>query len=242
MPGTRRFVVPAGTTSAVFQVGPLENVMAGPRVLGGTVLLEFSFDGRTRWTPWQFGTLTGAQTFRPPVARYVRITAATQDAVVFVADLAGANGVNVTQMINITGPCASSSGTAEQAILTVRIPPLYLPPNFTLEFALSFSMTNNANAKTPRVRWGGVAGSALYVAPSLASQLNHNLQGWIAGRDGMALIGGNPGASGGIGNSTTAQPTASVDYINQETELNVTVVKATAGDAFVLENAVFKLY
>lgn len=247
MPGTTFFRVPAGQTSAIFPVTPFTVVNAAPLAQGGSILIEFSPDGRTLWRPSLSTVNTMGQLFRSSDNGYVRVTATTQNAGVHVTDIAGANGPYVTQLAMSAAPLTVASATTEQVLFGLRFPPRYLPPLFTLEAALSFSFTNNANVKTVRVRWGlpgaGIAGTALYTSPSLASTLNHNAQLWIAGRgDGRALIGGNAGASGGIGNSTTAQPTADLDYLNQETELVVTVTKATAGDAFFLENSMFKLY
>lgn len=234
--------VPVGT-SAPIPVNPLTCVIAGPSVLGGTVLVEFSGDGRTRWQPWTYGTIGQGGSFRPSTSGYARITAATQPANVFLVDMTGANTPNVTQLVNLNNVMATASSTAEQIVACFRIPPAFLTPNFNIALMLGVSMTNNANVKTLRVRWGGIGGTALFTSPSLASQLNYNAKIVLAGRgDGSSVIGLGAGASGGIGVSTTAYPTVTADYMNQETEVAITVVKATGTDTFQLESLMVTLF
>jgi len=234
--------IPVGV-SAVIPVTPLLNVSAGPSVLGGTVLVEFSVDGRSMWQPWTYGTISQGGSFRAPVNGYVRITAAVSPANVFLVDVSGANTQFVDQLLNINNVLASASATTEQVLLSVRIPPRFLTPNFAMDINLAVSLTNNANVKTLRARWGGVGGTALFTSPSLASALNYNAEFTISGRgDGSSLIGFGPGASGGWGVSTTAYPTATFDYINQESEFVITVTKATAGDTAQLEGVKITTY
>jgi hypothetical protein len=234
--------VPVGTTAAI-PINPLTCIVAGPSVLGGTVLVEFSDDGRGDWQPWQYGTIGQGGCFRPSINGYVRVTAATQPANAFLVDMSGSNTPNVTQLVSINNTMATASSTAEQVLACFRLPPNYLPANFNLAFMMGVSLSNNANVKTLRIRWGGVAGTALFTSPSLASALNYNTKAIIAGRgDGSSLIGLGPGASGGIGVSTSAYPTATVDYLNQESEVVITMTKATAGDTAQLESLMVALY
>ena len=227
---------PVGTSAAI-PVNPLTTIVAGPSVLGGTVLVEFSTDGKSQWQPWPYGTIGQGGCFRRGVNGYVRVTAASQVANVFLVDMGGANAAVVDQLVNINAPLATASSTAEQIAACFRIPPGFLPLNFMMRISAFLSLSNNANVKTARIRWGGVAGTALFTSPSLASALNYNMCAVIAGRgDGVSLIGYGPGASGGIGVSTTAYPTATADYINQETEVAVTLTKATAGDTAQIES------
>lgn len=234
--------VPVGTTPAI-PVNPMTCVIAAPSVLGGTVLVEFSPDGQRQWAPWVYGTISQGGCFRPPTSGYARITAATSPANVFLADMNGANGQLLDQLVNINAPMATANATTEQVAVCFRIPPKFLPVNFLMRIWAFMSLTNNANVKTFRVRWGGVAGTALFTSPSLAAQLNYNARAIIAGRgDGVSLIGYGPGASGGIGVSTAAYPTAVADYINQETEVCLTLQKATGADTAQIESAFVELF
>lgn len=233
---------PVGTSAAI-AVTPMTCVVAGPSVLGGTVLVEFSPDGRSQWQPWVYGTIGQGGCFRATTNGYVRITSATQAANAFLVDMNGANTQLVDQLVNLNAPLATASSTAEQIAACFRIPPGFLTPNFLMRISVTMSLTNNANVKTFRVRWGGVGGTALFTSPSLASQANYNAVAMIAGRgDGSSLTGYGPGASGGIGVSTTVYPTATVDYINQETEVALTLTKATAGDTAQLESVLVELF
>lgn len=232
-----------GTTSARIAVTPLVSVAAAPAVLGGSVLVEFSRDGVGNWRPWQYGTITQGGSFRSNENGWVRCTATTQAANMFLCDVTGANDPNVTQMVNVNNVMATGNATTEQVLLGIRIPPGYLSANFNMSLDLSFGLTNNANVKTIRVRWGGVAGTALFTSPSVASALNYNASIRISGRgDGSSLIGYGAGASGGIGISTTAYPTLTYGYMNLESDLVVTITKATGTDTGQLESAMVALF
>jgi len=235
--------VPVGTTTPPIAVNPMTCVIAAPSVLGGTVLVEFSPDGQRQWTPWTYGTIGQGGSFRPSTSGYARITAATAQGNAFLVDMNGANTQLVDQLVNLNAPMATASSTAEQIAACFRIPPGFLTPNFLMRISVAMTLTNNANVKTFRVRWGGVAGTALFTSPSLASQVNYNAIAKIAGRgDGSSVIGLGAGASGGIGVSTTAYPTVTADYMNQETEVALTFVKATAGDTAQLESVLVELF
>lgn len=239
---TQRVLVPTGTTSAAYSVGPLVSVAAGPSLLGGSVLVEFSPNGQTGWRPWGYGTngtITQGGSLRSDVNGFVRCTATTAPANMFLIDMTGANTPNVTQMAAVNATLASASATTEQVLLSVRVPPGYLTPNFMLEIDLSVALTNNVNVKTLIVKW---AGTTIFTV-AVTSFLNYNGVIKIAGRgDGSSLLGFGPGASGGIGGSATAYTALSRDYLTQESEITITATKATGTDTFALESALFKLY
>lgn len=238
---TQRILVPAGTTSAPQAVSAATSAIAGPAALGGSVLVEYSPDGVTNWRPWSYGTITQGGSLRLDTNGWVRCTATTQAANLYLADMGGGNAQVVDQIVNTNASLASASATTEQVLLSFRLPPLFVPANFAMELDINLSMTNNANVKTLNVRWGGITGTVLYTA-ALASFLNYNFFGVISGRgDGSSVIGFGQGAAGGSGGSVVAYPTVSRDYINQETEVVVTITKATAGDVVQLEGATIYL-
>lgn len=235
--------VPAGTVSAVLPITPVICASACPAVLGGTVLMEFSKDGRTNWLPWVYGTISQGGSLRPDTNGYIRVTATTQNAALFMIDMTGSNTPLIDQLVNVNETTATANATAEQVLLSFRIPPNFLPANFKMTIILDFSFTNNANVKSVAFKAGGLAGTALFTSPSLASALNYNALVQISGRgDGQSLIGFGAGTAGGAGTSTTAYPTASLNYITSETEFVVTGTKATGTDTLQLESCVIQLY
>ena len=225
--------VPAGTVSSTFFVTPLTSVCAGPAVLGGTTLLEFSKDGvNSPWVPWSYGTSSSVGSFRPDTNGYCRVTAATQATTV----LSSVLGQDANPF-SVTVPLASPSTTSEVIIWTGRIPAGFLRPSFQLLFSISLSFSNNANAKSAKLYWGGTGGTAMFTTPALASQLNYNFQAVIAGRgSAISVIGSAAGSTGGLGLTTTALPTAvTPNILTAEVELALTCTKATAGDTFQIE-------
>lgn len=236
--------VAAGATSDVIPMTPQRQLCVGPAVLGGSVLVETSTDGRTGWTRWSPGTITqGGSLYMGNAAGFARVTATTQNANAFMVDFSGANSPNIDQFVNVNNVLASANATTEQILLSFRTPAGFLPTNFAMQIALSISLTNNVNVKTLRLRVGGVGGTALFTSPSLASQVNYNAIVGLSGRgDGVSLIGFGPGASGGIGVSTTAYATATQDYLNNETEWVITGTKATGTDTMQVESAVVQIF
>ena len=236
--------VPAGTVSALVAVGPNVSVCAGPSVLGGSVLGEFSTSAVGPFSTWLNGTAGGS--FRPSVTGYVRVTATTSQANVFVSDMSNANS-GVGALLSINNTLASASTTSEVVLASWKVPPGFLPANFQLDVTGNVSLTNNVNVKTLKLYANGVLGTAMNTSPSLASALNYSFKSLISGRgDGVTMLGtgmlaSQTSAQGGFGISTTANPTITRDYLGQETEFTLTITKAVAGDTAQLESLVVLL-
>ena len=237
---TSFLAVPAGTVSALTFVGPNVSVCAGPSVLGGSVLGEFSTSTAGPWATWLNGTAGGS--FRPTVTGYVRITATTSQANAFFSDMSGANTGIIDELICINNSLASASTASEVVLASWKVPPGFLPANFQMDVIGNLSLSNNVNVKTLKLYANGVAGTAMGTSPSLASALNYTFRTLIIGRgDGVTMLGAGmlasqTSAQGGIGISTTANPTLTRDYIGQETEFTLTITKATAGDTAQIES------
>ena len=106
------------------------------------------------------------------------------------------------------------------------------------------NLTNNANVKTLRLRWGGVAGTVLW-QQAVTSFAVYATEILIAGRNtGNSLLGAGvtTSASGGWGGSTGAQVALVSDYANQESDIVLTMTKATAGDTAELSLLRAELY
>jgi hypothetical protein len=240
---TSYITVAAGATSPSYFVTPLNNVIYGPSVLGGSVTVLFS---STLSLPIQYwltvATGTGGGSFRPTTTGYVVVQATTSNANAFIADLGPGLAPGGGVIVNTNAPLASASTTSEVVLASWKIPPNYFQPNWRMNVEMNVSLSNNANVKTLKVYANGTAGTAMFTSPSIASALNYNASGLIIGRgDGVTILGGGvlasqTNAQGGMGISTTAQPTLTRDYINNETEFTITATKATAGDTFMLES------
>jgi hypothetical protein len=245
---TQYISIPAGTTSAIYFVTPLNNVIFGPSVLGGSVTVSFAPSLSVPAAQWQvIQTGTGGGSFRPLTTGYVTITSATSAANAFIADLGPGAAPNGSPIVNINAPLASASTTSEVVLASWKVPAGYLQSNFRMEISGNVSLSNNANVKTLKLYANGTAGTAMGTSPSIASALNYTFDATISGRgDGVTLIGtgmmaSQTSAQGGGGISTTANPTLSRDYLGQETEFTLTATKATAGDTFQLENLLVTL-
>lgn len=240
---TTFYPVAAGVTSNPIPVTPLNNVIFGPSVLGGSVSVIFSTSlaiPTAYWQAVQSGTAGGS--FRPSTTGYVVITATTSQANVFIADLGPGLAPGGGSIVNINNTLATASTTSEVVLASWRTGPGYLPGNWRMEVAGNVSLSNNANVKTLKLYANGVAGTAMATSPSIASALNYSFDTTIVGRgDGTSILGtgvlaSQTSAQGGSGISTTANPTLSRDYLLQETEFTLTATKATAADTFMVEN------
>ena len=240
-------VVPlaSGATSAVFNVTPMQSVCVAPGVLGGTMTL---YQGPTPQGPWAavINASTSAASYRSgTVNSYVYAVSATQVGVLAISDMGLGQGSSpLTETIaNCRAVCASPSSTAEVALYSFRLPPLFLKPNFKVEIRAAASFTNNVNAKTLQVRMNGIGGTLAFQSPALASNLNYNFSAVFIGiGDGATLKGIGAGTTGGLGLSTVAYTTLARDYINNETEIVVSCTKATGTDTFQLDSFQANLY
>jgi len=240
---TTPVIVPAGTTSAPIFVTPLNNVIVGPSVLGGSATVTFSPSLSVPLSGWlTVQTGTGGGSFRPTTTGYVMIQATTSQANGFIADLGPGLQPGGGAIVNINAPLATASTTSEVVLASWKIPANYLSQNFRMEISGNVSLSNNANVKTLKLYANGTGGTAMATSPSIASALNYSFDTTISGRDGGATLIGTgvlasqTSAQGGSGISTTANPTLSRDFLGQETEFTLTATKATAGDTFQIEN------
>jgi hypothetical protein len=245
---TTPIIVPAGTTAGPFFVTPLNNVIVGPSVLGGSATVTFSPSLSIPTSAWlTVQTGTGGGSFRPTTTGYVMIQATTSQANGFIADLGPGLQPGGGVIININAPLASASTTSEVVLASWKVPANYLSQNFRMEVSGNVSLSNNANVKTLKLYANGVAGTAMATSPSIASALNYSFDTVISGRDGGATLIGTgvlasqTSAQGGGGISTTANPTLARDFLGQETEFTLTATKATAADTFQVENLLVAL-
>lgn len=226
------FNVPAGTQSAIFQVFPSQSLCAGPALLGGSVLVETASNNQGPWIAWDAGTTTAAASYRPSVNRWARVTASTAAATVVLSDMV-ASGT----LLSSSSLIATASTTSEVILFSFRLPPGLLPVNFRCEIDCGLSLTNNANVKTLKAYVNGVAGTNIFTSGSLASNLNVNTRIVFAGADGSTLKGYGSGLTNLFyGLTTTAYTSLARDFINNETEVAITMTKATGTDTATLDS------
>ncbi len=242
---TQVILVPSGTTSAVFAVGPNTSICAAPQTLGGTVQVYTSTSPNGPWLLWSAGSSSSAASVRLGTNGYCYATATTQGAVLTLADMgAGYGSVPLTEpIVNVHAVHASPNSTSEVALFSFRIPPLFLKPSFRVAVRATTAFTNSANAKTLQVRMNGIGGTLAFQSPALANNANYAFEADFVGiGDGATLKGLGAGATGGFGLSTTALTTLARDYINNETEFVISCTKGTGSETFTLDSLTVSLF
>lgn len=133
---------------------------------------------------------------------------------------------NFTQ---ITAP----ADTNENTLVSCVIPGGSLGPNGLLRVFITATTTNNANAKNPRIKFGGTT----FRAPNLASTAAWQDWVWIRNRnDEKVQFSHASGGAGQIGTTGSATPvTATVDTTVDQ-PLLITMQKAVGTDVITLES------
>lgn len=128
---------------------------------------------------------------------------------------------------------ATVNNTAEQVLATIPIIGGLLGVNGVIRVSTLWTLTNNVNVKTLRVRLGGVAGTIFWaVAGASIATLKGHCQ--IANRGAQASQVAMDSATLAFGSSTGAVVTGTIDTsINQD--LVITAQKATGTDTTILE-------
>jgi hypothetical protein len=139
-----------------------------------------------------------------------------------------------------TGPGAFTGDTGEEFGPTITLPGNALGPNGRIRSFTLWSVNNNANAKTPRLRFSGNAGTA-YQQPSLASVQSGLLETEICNAGVTGSQKGQDSARTGPGVSGSVLTTSAVDTTANST-LVISMQKATATDNIILESFIFELF
>lgn len=227
--------VAAGATSTPLPIYQNQSICAGPALQGGSVSINIGPSQNGPFAPVASGS--SAVSYRPNVNQWYTITALTQAGVALVSDMAVPG--NVGQMVSLDVSIDSANATAEQQVFTFRIPPGVLPLSCRVTLAGRMSMTNNANAKTMQCRMGGLTGTLFHQSAALASLADYNFEASFAAKgDNATLQGFGAGSAGGFGTSATVYTSLATTYQTTETEVVVTVTKATGTDTMKLESLV----
>ena len=144
------------------------------------------------------------------------------------ARILGSSGATVT----------APTDTNENILATINIPPL--STTAVIIYRAQVSQTNNANAKTMRMRLGGIGGTDFWTATNIASQARYLFDGQIQNRAATNSQGG-AFVSGATALASSAITTGAIDT-SAATTLVITAQKATGGDSIVLESYFVQLW
>lgn len=138
-------------------------------------------------------------------------------------------------------PVSGAANTSENILYTCTLPAL--SANSLLRVKAAWSFTNNANAKSMRVRLGGASGTVMYLAGAFTTQISVSVDFSIQNRN--ATNSQYISAAFDIRGSTstmvgTAPSTSSVDTSTSQ-PLVFTCEKATAGDTCTLDRVLVEL-
>lgn len=131
--------------------------------------------------------------------------------------------------VAVSGP----ADTAENVLATITVPGGAMGPNGAIRITSIWGFTNNVNAKTPRLRIGGPAGTILW-APAAASIAVLTAHRYIFNRGAQNSQVAAPTDVNGYGTSTGALVTSAVDTA-QDFTLVLSGQKATGGDTLRLD-------
>lgn len=132
-----------------------------------------------------------------------------------------------------------SGDTSETALATIAIPAGRMGPNGALRVTSHWSFTNSANAKTVRLRLGGIGGAS-FLASTHTSASGGAYQRTIQNRNSEAsqiAYQHNNGNSFSTGTMTTG----AVDT-SEAQDLVLTATLANAGETITLESVLVELY
>ena len=172
-------------------------------------------------------------------------TAALADLTAFMRTvLAAADGPTVAKLIGgsyvigksgVAVPLTGS--TAETTLATVTIPGNALGPNGQIEIWAMFSLTNNANVKTPRFKFG----SMTFQSSALASSASQQIIGRLANRNATNSQVAFAGSGTGLGSGSTAAPVTSAIDTTANVDLTITGQLANSADTMTLESYMVRL-
>jgi hypothetical protein len=125
--------------------------------------------------------------------------------------------------------------TNETTLATVAVPAGAMGLNGAVEIRTTWSNTNSANNKTPRVRFGGASGTVYFAVILTTTVAYLDIPRRIRNRNsassqvGVTSSGGTFGTSGGAPTTSTVDTSATVDVV-------ITGQLANSGENLTLES------
>lgn len=140
------------------------------------------------------------------------------------------------RVLESSGVQTSHTGDTNETVLkTINIPAGAMGPNGVLRVNAQFSMTNNANAKTPRIRLGGLGGTVL-ADPATAGSSSVRINREIVNRNSQSSqVSSGTSITNTFGASSVAISTAAIDT-SAATTLVLTGQLGVGTDAIAVES------
>jgi len=138
---------------------------------------------------------------------------------------------------------SGGADTNENILATITVPAGAMQEDGRIRITCSFTVNNNGNAKTVRVRFSGIGGT-IYKSASLTLVLSAKFVVEIQNRNSEASQVGSASAASthsGLEPSTAALVTSAVDT-SVATTIVITAQKAVAGDTMTLESYLVELF
>ena len=137
---------------------------------------------------------------------------------------------------------SGSADTNENILATINLAAGIMGPNGIVRISHRWTVTASANAKTARIRFGGIGGTSYQATAFGASDVTLNYLTIIQNRNSQSsqigTVGGQGG--GGYGLSTGAFATGAIDT-SAATTIVITGQKASAGETMTLESYIAEL-
>jgi hypothetical protein len=130
---------------------------------------------------------------------------------------------------------SAGANTSENTLATITIPGGSLGANGMLRITTMWSYTNNANAKTPRIRFGGTSGTqylSFAATTSASTQTQQIIRNVNATNSQKGWISGSPIC---FTSSASSPVTSAVDTTASQ-DIVITGQKAVSGDTLTLES------
>jgi hypothetical protein len=145
----------------------------------------------------------------------------------------GGIGLKAAGILAQSGAPASVTGTTAATVLaSIQVPGGAMGPNGVLRISTQWSYTNNADAKTLGITFGGVT----FMASGQSNTAGMQYINRICNRGATnSQVGYGAAAGASFSTTSTAAQTASVDTTQTQT-LNITAQLGTSTDTITLEN------
>lgn len=130
--------------------------------------------------------------------------------------------------------------TTEDVLATITVPAKSMGPNGSLRISTQWTVTNSGNAKTPRIRFSGAAGTTYwtFTAGAIATVVD---QRYIHNAGAANAQVGAPSNAFSFAGTTAAKVTSAVDTDAADTTVVISGQKASAGETLTLDRYVVEL-